>query len=652
MEQSILLPLLVFFPMAAAVIGYFLGKNSKEARNAWACGVTFLVAIGTLALVGKHTGFALPQFCGLGLSFEGDGLRVVLAILTSSIWFITTVFSREYFAQSKNRNRYYFFMLMTLGATLGIFLSADLYTTFIFFEMMSFTSFVLVIHQESDSVIRAAQSYLGVAVIGGLVTLMGLFLMYNMAGTLNIDALAEFMAAQDDKSSFYVVGGLILFGFAAKAGLFPLHTWLPEAYPAAPTPATTLLSCILSKAGIFGVLVLSCKIFLFDAGWGSFVLTLGVITMVVGAVLAVFSVNLKRTLACSSMSQIGFVTIGIGMQGLLGSHNALAAGGSILHVVNHSLLKLVLFSSAAIIYMNVGKLNLNEIRGWGKDKPLIKFVFLMGALGITGIPFWNGYISKTLIHESIVEYIVLLQEEGLATGNMQIVEWLFLFSGGLTIAYMTKLFVAIFMEVNPNEGKRKKGKKVSYLSTVSSVILVACALVLPIMGILPHATADKIADASYAFMGTHGPDHAVHYFAWVNIKGAVISSAVGAFVYFLFIRKVLMEKDHHGNMVYVDRMPRWLNIEKRLYRPVLLMVLPFIGAIFARAAASFTDGFISILRMLIFNDDSGRVVPPEDRYFSAYTDEESDKIVYGEGFAKSLLMIGIGLAVAMLYILF
>lgn len=652
MEKNIVLPLLVFFPMVAAVLGYLIGRKNKEARNVWASIVTFLVMMGTFMLVGKDASYSLPGFCSLGLSFEGDGLRVILAIVTSSIWFITTLFSKEYFTHFCNRNRYYFFMLMTLGATLGIFLSGDLYTTLIFFEIMSFTSFVLVIHEEKESTIRAAKSYLGVAIIGGLVTLMGLFLMYHMAGTLNIDALAEFMAAQEDKSAFYAVGVLILFGFAAKAGIFPLHTWLPESYPAAPAPATALLSCVLSKAGIFGVLVLSCKIFLYDANWGSFILFLGVITMVLGAVLAVFSVNLKRTLACSSMSQIGFIVVAIGMQGLLGSHNALAAGGTILHVVNHSLLKLVLFLSAGIVYMNLQKLNLNEIRGWGKDKPLLKFSFFMAVLGIGGIPFWNGYISKTMIHESIVEYIEILHESGLATGYMQTVEWLFLFSGGLTLAYMTKIFVALFVEKNPYAEVNSKNIHEPYMSRLSAILLIACAIILPIIGVVPHMTADKIADASYHFMGAHAPEHAVHFFAWINLKGAVISIVIGALVYFLFIRKVLMVKDHNGNLIYIDRWPKGLNLENKIYRPALLSWLPFIGAFFARLAASLTDGFISILRMLIFNDDTGRVVPPEDQYFSAYTDSDDDKEVYGEGFAKSLLMIGVGLAVAMLYILF
>ena len=651
MEQNIILPLLVFFPIVAAILGYIIGRKNKNARNNWACFVTFLVLVGAVLLLGKHASYSLPAFCGLGLSFAGDGLQVVLAILASFIWFMTTVFSKEYFTLYRNRNRYYFFMLMTLGATLGVFLSADLYTTFIFFEIMSFTSFVLVIHDESETAIHAAQTYLGVAVIGGLVTLMGLFMMYNMAGTLNIDALAEFVAAQEDKRGLYAVGVLILFGFGAKAGLFPLHIWLPEAHPVAPAPASALLSCILTKSGVYGMLVLSCKLFLYDATWGDFILLLGVITMVLGAVLAVFSVNLKRTLACSSLSQIGFVATAIGMQGLLGSHNALAAGGTTLHIVNHSLLKLVLFMSAGVVYMNLHKLNLNEIRGWGKDKPLLKFIFFSGVLGITGIPFWNGYISKTLIHESIVEYIVILQEHGQSAAYMQTVEWLFLFSGGLTLAYMTKIFVAVFVDTNPYPDSHHAHNHGPYMNKITAVVLGVSALILPILGIFPHATSDKIADATYHFMGAHAPDHAVHYFAWINLKGAVITIVIGALVYFLFIRKVLMAKDHNGNLVYVDCWPKNLSLENKIYRPALLSWLPFVGGFFARLLGSLTDGVIAILRMVIFNDDSGRVIPPEDQYFSAYTDAESEKVVYGEGFAKSLLMIGVGLAIAMLYIL-
>ncbi len=649
MNHSIILPFLVFFPMLGGIIGYIIGRKNKNARDYWAMLVTLLTFGASLLLIGKEEAFHETGICGLGLLFAGGGLQVILAVLTGAIWFITTIYSKEYFQQDRNRNRYYLFMLLTEGATMGIFLSADFFTTFIFFEIMSFTSFVMVMHDETKEAMRAAHTYLAVAVLGGLVTLMGLFMLYQKTGTLQMDLLQQFMAQQTDKSAFYGIGVLVFFGFAAKAGLFPLHIWLPNAYTLAPAPASALLSCLLTKTGVFGIMMITAKIFFHDAPWGNFMLILGMITMLMGAILALFSINLKRTLACSSMSQIGFMMVGIAMQGILGEHNALAASGTLLHFINHSMLKLVLFLSAGVVFMNLHELDLNKIKGFGRDKLLLKVVFLMALLGIGGIPLWNGYVSKTLLHESIVEYIHILEEAGQSVFYMKTVEYLFLFAGGLTLAYMTKIFVAVFVEKNSHPlPVQKQG---AYLNPVNKVILALCALALPVCGMLPHLTQDRISAVGVTFLGAHAPDHAVEYFAWVNLKGAVISLIVGAAVYFLFVRTVLMRENEQGETVYLDRWPAWLNLEEKVYRPLLLGVLPFIGGFFARLAGTLTDGFISLLRMAIFNSDNARVIPPEDKYFSAYTDGETDKTVYREGFARSLLMIGIGLAIAMLYIL-
>lgn len=649
MNHSIILPFLVFFPMLGGIIGYIIGRKNKNARDYWAMLVTLLTFGASLLLIGKEEVFHEAGICGLGLLFTGGGLQVILAVLTGAIWLITTIYSKEYFQQDRNRNRYYLFMLLTEGATMGIFLSADFFTTFIFFEIMSFTSFVMVMHDETKEAMRAAYTYLAVAVLGGLVTLMGLFMLYQKTGTLQMDLLQQFMAQQTDKSAFYGIGVLVFFGFAAKAGLFPLHIWLPNAYTLAPAPASALLSCLLTKTGVFGIMMITAKIFFHDAPWGNFMLILGMITMLMGAILALFSVNLKRTLACSSMSQIGFMMVGIAMQGILGEHNALAASGTLLHFINHSMLKLVLFLSAGVVFMNLHELDLNKIKGFGRDKLLLKVVFLMALLGIGGIPLWNGYVSKTLLHESIVEYIHILEEAGQSVFYMKTVEYLFLFAGGLTLAYMTKIFVAVFVEKNSHPlPVQKQG---AYLNPVNKVILALCALALPVCGMLPHLTQDRISAVGVTFLGAHAPDHAVEYFAWVNLKGAVISLIVGAAVYFLFVRTVLMRENEDGETVYLDRWPAWLNLEEKVYRPLLLGVLPFIGGFFARLAGTLTDGFISLLRMAIFNSDNARVIPPEDKYFSAYTDGETDKTVYREGFARSLLMIGIGLAIAMLYIL-
>lgn len=608
MSGNLSLMFLVLMPMIAAIVSYLIGRRSKQARNFFADGVVIaeflLMAIlfaGRLA-GGPELEACWKDFCGFGLHLKLDGFRALYGCIAALMWMMTTIFSREYFAHYRNRNRYYLFLLMTLGATMGVFLSADLYTTFIFFEIMSFTSFVWVAHEEKDAAMRAAITYLGVAVIGGLVMLMGIFLLYHMTGTLDLSELlaasreavasGKTMGLLSAQQVLYLAGGLMVFGFGAKAGMFPLHIWLPKAHPVAPAPSSALLSGILTKSGIFGILAVTSNIFLHDPYWGIVILLLGTITMFGGALLAVFSVDFKRTLACSSMSQIGFILVGVGMQCMLGEENALAVRGTLLHMVNHSLIKLDLFMVAGVIYMNLHKLDLNDIRGFGRKKPLLMFSYLMGALGIGGIPLWNGYVSKTLLHESIVEYAELIHEaaegaeeaaELILLGNHAFwtsIEWIFLISGGMTVAYMVKLFVAVFVEKNADaKVQAKYDAMTSYWNWESKFAVVGSAVLLPILGFLPYATMNKLADLGQEFMYGETPHHAVQYFSLTNLKGAGISIAIGALLYLGLIRPLLMKKTEAGRC-YINAWPSWFDLENMLYRPILLLVLPAIcGAV-------------------------------------------------------------------------
>ena len=380
MTIHILVYLMVFLPMVSAFVSYLIGRKTKSGRDAFVSVITiveFVMSVALVVLDGGREGtlVSIPEICGMGICFTIDGFRVLYASIACFMWMMTSLFSKEYFVHYRNRNRYYLFQLMTLGATAGIFLSADLYTTFIFFEIMSLSSYVWVAHDETTGSMRAAATYLAVAIIGGLTLLMGLFLLYHQTGTLFIGELYEACKGKN----VYVACLCMLVGFGAKAGAFPLQIWLPKAHPVAPAPASALLSGILTKTGIFGVLVISCQILLHDMKWGTLILLIGVITMFLGALLAIFSVDFKRTLACSSVSQIGFILVGVGMQGLLGEANEIAIRGTMLHMVNHSLFKLVLFMAAGVIYMNIHKLNLNDIRGFGRKKPLLKFIYLMGV---------------------------------------------------------------------------------------------------------------------------------------------------------------------------------------------------------------------------------------------------------------------------------
>lgn len=605
----------------------------------------------------------IPGFCGMGMHLRLDGFRLVYVLIAIVMWTVCGLFSLEYMRHYEKRGRYYVFFWITFLATAGVFLSADLYTTFIFFEIMSFTSYVWVAFDEKKESLRAAGTYLAVAVIGGLVMLMGLFLLYDMTGTLEIDGLAG--AAEIILSGngvygpqgpvrLYVAGGLLLFGFGAKAGCFPLHIWLPKAHPVAPAPASALLSGILTKAGVFGIVIVSCVMFQADRNWGLLVAVLGFITMFLGALLALFSVNLKRTLACSSVSQIGFILTGTGMCCLLksvGAGNGLAVRGTFLHMVNHSMFKLVLFLCAGAVFMNLHQLDLNDIRGFGRRKPALLFCFLMGALGISGIPMWSGYVSKTLLHEGIVEYgEMLAQGIGTAFGGgigsagggtylaggiyglgavlgspalWKAAEWLFLLTGGMTLAYMLKLFIALFVDRHPVRQQEFDAMSSGYMNPVSRAALCISAAVIPVFGSFPQLFMDRAADLGQGFFHGDLPGHKVSYFAAGNLKGAAITIGIGIVLYVVVVRGLLMEKAEVGEQVenrgidsgvdgrvdsranggvdsgansgvnskinrklgsvyrYVDRWPKWLDLEELVYRPILAVALPGIfGAVF------------------------------------------------------------------------
>lgn len=617
MKESMFLAVLVFYPFAGAVLTGMAGRKNEKARDCLAdiiaVGefiITLVIFMANKSISGAVSPYRcyLPGICGMGLHFTLEGFRLLYVLIAAFMWMMATVLSGEYMRHHKHRNRYYLFLLATLGATMGVFLAADLFTMFIFFEIMSFTSYVWVAQEETENALQAAATYLAVAIIGGLVMLMGIFILYDALGTLNITEL--FFAAQafsGNRSILYGAGACLLAGFGAKAGAFPLHIWLPKAHPVAPAPASALLSGILTKTGIFGILAVSCHLFLYDRAWGSLILGIGVLTMFGGALLAVFSIDLKRTLACSSMSQIGFILVGIGMQGL-SEENLTAVHGTLLHMVNHSLIKLVLFMAAGVIFMNAHALDLNEIRGFGRKKPFLKSIFLTGALAIGGIPLFGGYISKTLLHESILEYG--------GSGLMKAVEIIFLISGGLTVSYMTKLFVAVFVEKNRDDRKQAAfDQKKPYMNPESGFALGVSALVLLIWGLFPHTLMDGAARLGGYFMNPllaeTGGEAAV-YFGVSNLKGALISIAAGAFVYLFIIRKLLMRDN-----AYVDKWPKWLDMEHLLYRPLLLGVLPVLCGIICRIFDSAVDIAVVALRKTLYRDSP---LPYERREGNALTE--------------------------------
>ena len=327
--------------------------------------------------------------------------------------------------------------------------------------------------------------------------------------------------------------------------------------------------------------------------------------------------------------------------------------------------------------MNLHKLNLNDIRGFGRKKPALGFSFLMGSLGIGGIPLWSGYVSKTLLHESRVEYAkavgegaTVLVNPGMASasagmpgivtslllnpGIWKAAEWVFLLTGGMTVAYMLKLFIALFVEKHPTEQAKYDAMSTSCMNPLSRFVLVGCSALIPLLGMTPYLTMDRIAGAGEPFFQGNEMVHSVAYFSLGNLKGGVISIGIGIVLYAVVVRLLLMKKDERGTVIYADRLPSWLDLENLVYRPLLLHVLPGIcgtvcalvdrylvstvvtvflavSSVVCRAMDSFVDGLILLARKTTHRQLPGTVKIRENDRLAYILGGMADEITAWKG---------------------
>ena len=344
-----------------------------------------------------------------------------------------------------------------------------------------------------------------------------------------------------------------------------------------------------------------------ETEWGAFVLVTGTVTMVYGGLRGVLSDNLKTTLAYSSMSQLGFIMVGVGMEGILKSLLStagiaanqnlafegykMAQQGMFLHMINHSTAKLTLFMLAGIVFMNAGSYELNRVRGFGRKKPFLLAMFALAAAGIGGVPLLNGYFSKTMLHESITlcsEYLAQnMTYASYLSGLVNGVEYLFLFSGGLTVAYMIKLCIALFAEKNEDAALQKEyDAKKNYAALFTKLAVIACALPIPVVGLLPLFVKREI-------------------FSLESLSGAAVSIGVGIVVYAVIVRFVVFNrKEGH----YRDIFPKWLDMERYVYRALVYRTIPFLLGIISRILDSFVDSIALLLKKTIYRE---RALPYE-----------------------------------------
>ncbi len=606
MRNNLLLVVAVALPLLGAAFAYGLGR--KHARHAlWSMLITSAAALALLSAVlwqavrEQKSAFVSGSLFSAGLSLRADGFRAFFAWLSALLFTASSIYSLSCFKPGKHVPRYAFFTLITLSAVTGLFLSDRLLTTVMFFEVMSLSSYPWVAHEETPEALRAAQSYLWIAIIGGLCMLMGMLLLPEALLSMHYTGT---LPEGVDASRLMLPAILMLIGFGAKAGAFPLHVWLPRAYPAAPAPAAALLSAVLSKAGVFGILILSVNVMRGVPAWHTLVFWIGIVTMLVGGVWALLSMNIMRVLAWSSMSQIGFILVGAGLYGLLSAHGGVAAQGLFSHMVNHSLFKMILFLCAGVAVLGVGRRHLNDLRGFGRGKPLFHIAFLMGMLGVAGVPLWSGFVSKSMLHESLVEYIHLLHG---GAWLYSAAEWLFILSGGLTLAYMLKLYICLFWERPETTLNARRP-----LPRASMAVILVLSVFPLLMGVFPSVFMDGLSRIGAGFFGIHAEPFAA--FSTENLLGAAESIAVGLIVYLVVIRGLLSEKTEGGRS-YMNPVPPRVNLEDMLYRPALKFAQALVTWV-SWAVSMLPEALIALGRRSLLHVRAWRVPMPGGNRFT------------------------------------
>jgi multicomponent Na+:H+ antiporter subunit D len=365
---------------------------------------------------------------------------------------------------------------------MGVTLTGDIFNLYVFFEIMCISSYALVAFRRKLESVEASIKYMIVSSLGTTFLLLGIALMYGLVGSLNIVDLAEKLAvirATTDPLPMIVVLMLALFvtGFGIKIAMVPLHFWQPDAYQAAPTSIAVLFSGATATVGLYAMVRVAYVMF-GALAIGAMLAILGVVTMVGGGLMALVQRDLKRLLAYSGISQMGYILLGIGIG------TALGIQGGLFHLLNNALMKMLLFMCAGAIIYRVGTSNLDELGGLGRNMPITAGLFMIGALAISGVPPFNGFASKWTIYVAGVQ------------AGLPIYTAIAVIISALTLAYFLRAINSMFLGQQPEHLRNTREAPLPML--IPMFILVGFIILL---GVMPWLGIDIVTPAQRVLGG-------------------------------------------------------------------------------------------------------------------------------------------------------
>lgn len=409
----ILIALTIGIPWLGAIVVWLAGDRHENFQH-WAA-ILFALASGATAILllpnaSSETALLIPMGTTFGdFTFVADGLGIFLSVIATVIGSLAVIFSKNYMKGEASLGRYYAFVLFFIGAMVGLVLSSNLLLTFVFWEITALCSYALIAFNNDDpKAVKGGIKALIITSIGGVGLMIGAFVLYAYTGSYDIN---NFLAHYSEVPANIL--SLLAFGFliaaAAKSAQFPFQTWLPDAMEA-PSPISALIhAATMVNAGVY-LLARFFPAFKEVPYWCEAVMVVGALSALLAAVMALVANDLKRVLAYSTVSQLGYMVFSIGTGSVFASQ---------FHLFSHSIFKALLFLSAGAVIHSIGTRNMLEMGGVGKKLPFVKWVFIIGALALAGLPILNGFWSKELILESALKngplwlYVVMVFVAGL-----------------------------------------------------------------------------------------------------------------------------------------------------------------------------------------------------------------------------------------------
>lgn len=468
----------LFLPVLTGFITGCL-KQDKLRNSVVLISLLMQVLVVLMLIMHPVSEFELLRFTdSIALVFGVDVISMIFLLLISVLWLMAAIYSFEYMKHEDHRPRYYLFYMLTLAALMGLSMAKNLVTMYLCYEMMTLLSVPLVLHTQSKEAISAGLKYLGYSVFGAGLGLLGIFFINHFAATLAFVPGGSLIPelAVGNENLLYTVYLLMMIGFGCKAGMFPLHAWLPAAHPIAPSPASALLSGVITKGGVLAIIRVTYFVFGASFLQGSFAQTiclgLAIFTIFMGSMLAYKEKVLKKRLAYSTVSQVSYVLFALFLMTPLGLI------GAILQIIYHALAKNMLFLSAGSIIYKTGLKRVDEYKGLGKQMPFVMIIFTIASLSLIGIPPLGGFVSKWYIAQGAFSNPLGL----LGIGVLMI-------SALLTAGYTLPIIIDAFFPGSAFNYKKLKKKDVNILMGLPLGIL---AVILIVCGLFPKPIMDSL----------------------------------------------------------------------------------------------------------------------------------------------------------------